>query len=72
MHSQYLLLSAYTLGSVLGHGFLVSPPSRRGGAAYEQTCGKAIAAQDKSDYSQEVQTLGASPGRDCDLFMCKG
>lgn len=72
MQIYIVLLTATLIDLVAGHGFMISPPSRRGGNAYERTCGKAIADQDKSDYSQEVQTLGVAPGPDCDLFLCKG
>lgn len=67
-----MFMSAMFVGLAMGHGFLVTPPSRRGGSAYAAACGGAIAAQDTKDYTQEVQTLGKSPGPACDLNFCKG
>ncbi|KAJ8606598.1 hypothetical protein MRB53_040827 [Persea americana] len=43
------------------------------GPAYSRSCGAAVAAQDKTDLTQEVQTLSrTAPLAGCDLYLCKG
>ena len=68
-----MLLYTLLATTITAHGILRFPPSRLGGPAYSRSCGAAVAAQDKTDLTQEVQTLSrTAPPAGCDLYLCKG
>lgn len=79
LFSNSVITIAGLAGMASAHGIVVSPTPRGVGAAYNTTCGTAIAAIVTGDNTSHVEGLPEAGAKDsafnskkCNLFLCKG